>query len=136
MRYVRGLAFSLIVFLAGCASTYTVEIKKDTGASYDGNQRTSGIVGLFADKTGFLVSDYFYKRYDALWAIYGSRFVPKLEGVSVLKKEDGPTWKLVDKKPFTFTADPGRIYYRISAEHLTRYLDMVDMLDNEASLTK
>lgn len=63
--------------LAFVSCTVTPRTVTDPGASFDGNARTSGLIGYAADGSGILTPRA-RDRYNALIAEYGNRFAPPL----------------------------------------------------------
>lgn len=69
------LAFS--VLCVGCSTPVVPEKVSSTEISFDGNDQTSGIVR--STPNGFIVTLNFRARYNALIALYGSDFIPRLK---------------------------------------------------------
>ena len=75
MRYIAIAMCSLA--LAGCASTVKPDPVTATQASFDGNEKNSGIVS--SHPNGFVVTAHFVDRYNALARIYGRDFTPPVK---------------------------------------------------------
>jgi hypothetical protein len=67
---------SVLLVLFGC--TVTPRQVQDTGASFDGNERTSGFLGYTADGSGVITSNAL-ARYNGLIDQFGKRYTPPLQ---------------------------------------------------------
>lgn len=81
MKFARILLVSLLA--VGC--TVTPRTVKDAGASFNGNERNSGLIGFLPDGSA-LITPTAKARYDFLAIKYGKRFYPPLaEGFGTKK---------------------------------------------------
>lgn len=62
----------LCLVQVGCLSTVVPKPVHSEQASFDGVERTSGVVQFSSELGGFIVTDNFVRRYDALVDIYGN----------------------------------------------------------------
>jgi len=82
-RNVACIIFLVVLILAtallfvGCGTTVTPDVVHSTQASFDGGQQNSGIV--MSTASGFVVTDHFRQRHNALIAVYGGDFAPPLQ---------------------------------------------------------
>lgn len=67
----------LLIALPGCSSTVAPDPVTASQASFDGNEKNSGIVS--AHPNGFVVTAHFVDRYNSLVRIYGRDFTPPLK---------------------------------------------------------
>jgi hypothetical protein len=105
------LAFLIgsVLFVAcGCTSTVTAPKIQDTQASWDGNQQNSGFLGFDAQDYG-IITAHARDRYNALIAMYGSEFKPRLDSDAGVHQILTPT-----------TDSP----WRIDKQHLTHFMTM------------
>lgn len=72
---MKAFALSICLVLSAC-STVVPEPVAPEAASFDGNDQTSGI--LSSNANGFIVTDHFHERYNALVAVYGREFAVPL----------------------------------------------------------
>jgi hypothetical protein len=123
MRFaIKSLSSAIVAALlvSGCASTVTTERVVSTSHSFDGGEFNSGLVGLTyttnvyrfmgiawcsKDCTGGVITPHARERYNALAALYGSRFSPPV------KLDDG----LASTSTNTF---------KIDAQHLSCFCQM------------
>lgn len=96
----------MLVLLVGC--TITPAKTKATQASYDGTNQNSGFLG-FTNGYG-VITPHARDRYNALIAVYGSRFTPALTHDAGLS-------------PYFFDPPKGD-NYRIDQQHLVYFMDM------------
>lgn len=96
MKYAKLLLSSILVFvLISCAGTYVPKADAvSEQASYDGNEKTSGILGV--SDSGFIVTDRFLVRYDALVEKYSDKFTPSL------KKRFGVTGNTMSREAMAY----------------------------------
>ena len=105
LAFVLGIA----LVLSGCASTVAPDTVQAAQASFDGGEKTSGI--LSAVKGGFVVTAHFRDRYNALVATYGESFAP------ALKPDAGITLTQL-------LSLPPRDQWQIDAEHMVDFVRM------------
>lgn len=100
-----GIFVLIVCFtgFVGCAGTIAVKPVIDNTASYDGNEKNSGIKEYIEGK-GFVVTPHFRDRYNNLIEKYGKKFE------NPIKKDDG----LVN-----FGAD-----YLINKQHMIYFVQM------------
>ncbi len=72
------IPLSLLFCLCLGSCTVTPRTVTDTGASFDGNERTSGFIGYAPDGAGIITARA-RDRYNALVQAYGARFSPPLK---------------------------------------------------------
>jgi hypothetical protein len=72
-----ALVLSVLCVLC-CACTVTPRTIKDSGASFDGNDRNSGFIAYAPDGAG-IITPRARGRYNGLVANYGTRFSPPLK---------------------------------------------------------
>lgn len=97
---------SLCLAFSAC-STVTPQLVTPDSASFDGNDQTSGIISVNAN--GYVVTDHFRDRYNALVAIYGSDFSVSIKADDGLINISTNRW-LIDR------------------QHLSQFLEMTAWL--------
>ncbi len=65
-----------VIVLSGCG-TQIPPLAESTSASYDGAELNSGVIALVPG--GQLVTPHWRERYNAMIALYGSRFTPPVQ---------------------------------------------------------
>jgi hypothetical protein len=75
--FLTILLVALVVGLTGCGTTVKPDLVAPGEVSYDGSVANSGII--LSTETGFVVTDHFRARYNALIAVYGNDFTPPLK---------------------------------------------------------
>lgn len=76
-NYYKYLGLVLMLgVMASCHGTVTPNKVKGHSVAYDGNERTSGIVGADKINGGFIVTDFWVDRYDERIAKYGDKLKP------------------------------------------------------------
>lgn len=71
------LLVGLVVGLTGCGTPVIPQAVAAQEASWDGNVQNSGII--MSTENGFVVTDHFRARYNALISVYGNDFTPPLK---------------------------------------------------------
>jgi len=101
-RAVRWISVALVICVAvltfgvtGCAGTVVPRLVESQQASFDGNEQNSGIIT--STPSGFVVTDHFRERYNALIATYGADFKPGLKPDSGIAPIGGGQW-LISKQ--------------------------------------
>jgi hypothetical protein len=125
----------LVLVVNGC--TVVPKIQDNGTAAYDGNEKNSGIIGVLSNGD-FLVDDFFNATYAGLIKDYPNAFVVKLNPGDGMTALSGTTFQI--KNPHrtaqnsaqyvAYAAEAGKTYYSIDDEHMTKYLDMCDWLNN------
>lgn len=82
--------------LTGCTLTVHPDRVETTEASYDGNVQNSGIV--MSTENGFLVTDHFRDRYNALIETYGRDFAPPLKKDAGMSRVGEDRWLLTKQR--------------------------------------
>jgi len=93
LLFLLGYWIVMPVLISGCG-TVTPERVRSEAASYDGNERNSGVIASTAE--GFIVTTHFRARYNALIAVYGEDFRPALPTDEGIRALDAGRW-LIDK---------------------------------------
>lgn len=102
------MSLMLTVFLCSCSTvTPPAQVTTDT-ASFDGNDQNSGLVSMLNDGSA-IITEHARERYNALVAVYASKFTPKL------KQDDGVQPAGVVQ---------GKGLYQIDAQHLVMFVQM------------
>jgi hypothetical protein len=97
--FLYVLAISTCAFIVfGCASVVHPERVEARQASFDGNEQTSGI--LSSTPSGFVVTDHFRERHNAMIATYGGDFIPALKPDHGIAPMGGGRW-LISKEGMT-----------------------------------
>ena len=87
----------IIVLSTGCTSTITPRPVKPTQAAFSGNVQNGGIISLDPAGAGYVVTEDFRARYNALVAIYGKDILPPLKTDSgITPRADGTC--VIDKQ--------------------------------------
>lgn len=107
--FIALLVGCMVIALTSCAGTSHPHAVQSSVASFDGNEQNSGFLGF--DKDGFgRLTHHARDRYNALIAVYGSKFSPPLTfdaGIS----------------PYFFDP-PASDGYRIDRGHLAQFMTM------------
>jgi hypothetical protein len=91
---MKTLALILCLALTACG-TVKPERVTSAAASYDGNEQNSGIIS--ANANGYVVTNHFRDRYNALVGIYGRDFTSPVKADSGLQRITDETW-LIDRQ--------------------------------------
>lgn len=75
--FLTILFVAAVVALAGCSSPVIPHAIDAREASFDGNAQNSGVIT--STPSGFVVTDHFRARHNALIAVYGGDFSPTLK---------------------------------------------------------
>ena len=123
-KIINVLIIAILSFsLHGCAgfsfTNPTPDIIHSDQISYDeyGN-KTSGIISVSDDKTGFIVTENFINRFNSMIEKYGKKFQPEL------KKNQG-TYKIDKTK-----------YYFITNQSMGYFLTLNDLRRMDVNATK
>lgn len=68
--FLAAFAWLVAVIVSSCIHTTAPELVEAAVASYDGNEQNSGVIA--STPSGFIVTDNFRLRYNALIATYGA----------------------------------------------------------------
>ena len=91
---MKTLALILCLALTACG-TVKPERVTSAAASYDGNEQNSGIIS--ANANGYVVTNHFRDRYNALAAVYGRDFTVPMTADAGLQQISDSTW-LIDRQ--------------------------------------
>jgi len=120
----------LLTFVVSC-TTVTQTISSDHAASFSGNVRDGGVIGLEIHGD-ILVDNNFVARYNKLARLYGKRLNPEITEDLGIKEAKGPFYiKVPRTKVYSrFLPDSSKKYYFITAQYYTAFLDMYDIDTN------
>ena len=91
---MKAFALSICLVLSACSTVVPGPVAPEA-ASFDGNDQTSGI--LSSNANGFVVTNHFHKRYNALVAVYGREFAVPLTPDAGLIQINATEW-LIDRQ--------------------------------------
>lgn len=93
--FLMVLVLGSALLFVGCGTTVTPDVVPSTQASFDGGQQNSGII--MSTASGFVVTDHFRARYNALILKYGGDFSPMLKPDSGIAPIGDDRW-LISKQ--------------------------------------
>ena len=98
--FVGIVALASVLLTTGCATTVVPHPVPAAVASFDGNEQTSGVIG--STPSGFIVTDNFRMRYNALIATYGSDLPTPATTDSGIARIGPDRWLIVKSRMVDF----------------------------------
>jgi hypothetical protein len=85
---IATVVFATMLFICASCSTVVPKGVESSGASFDGNERNSGVIGWTAQ--GLLITPRAMARYDDLVSVYGRDYQPAIsQGHGAARQPDG-----------------------------------------------